>query len=503
MQRARGRAVSLNILLAAAAAAILVAIIYGAQVFSTRTGESADSAFDVGLAQLKMNRAYTSVLEAESSQRGFLLTRDEAYLAPYHQARARADDDIAALDRKFRELGADRTLAPLEEFKSIVVRKFTELDQTIALAKAGKADEALDVVRGNLGLDLMTKARDLVAAEQASLVELRNQRVAALRGSARILTLLTTLGVIAVIGLSLIAILHLNAQTRQLNQAQEKLAAANEELEERVGERTRDLQRAKEDIQRYAYVVSHDLRAPLVNIIGFTRELETASAVVKTAFERIEPDPGDPATAEAIRAVEEDMPEALRFIQSSTSRMDNLINAILNLSRLGRLALRPQDLDLEALVGDCIASVQHRANEAGAHIAIDGRLPRLIGDRAGLEQIIGNLLDNAVKYLSSERPGEIVVRGARRGPLVTLEVADNGRGVAPSDHERIFELFRRAGKQDKPGDGIGLAHVRVLARRMGGDITIVSDGAAGSIFAITLPYDLRRVIHQGQSNAAS
>ncbi len=104
--------------------------------------------------------------------------------------------------------------------------------------------------------------------------------------------------------------------------------------------------------------------------------------------------------------------------------------------------------------------------------------------------MFGNLIDNAVKYLKPGRPGRIIVRSVRAGSRVTIEVQDNGRGIAPQDHERIFELFRRSGVQDQAGDGIGLAHVRALVRRLGGDITVESTLGEGSTFRVRLPRTL-------------
>jgi signal transduction histidine kinase len=321
-----------------------------------------------------------------------------------------------------------------------------------------------------------------------------------MQDSARNLALLTTLGVMSVMLLSLFAAAMVFQYNKQLDQAQQKLVAANDELEFRVSERTRDLQTANEEIQRYAYIVSHDLRAPLVNIIGFTKELETATKSFARLLASPRLDRDDPAVAPVVRAIDEDIPEALKFIEVSTARMDGLITAILNLSRLGRLPLKPEDLDLNALTMDCIASLQHRINEEGAVVAIEGRLPRIWGDRRILEQVVGNLLDNAVKYLSSDRTGRIVIRGRRVGGKVLIEIEDNGRGVAASDQDRIFDLFRRAGKQDRPGEGIGLAHVRALVRRLGGEIAMKSDGSTGSVFSITLPSDLRRALSKGVVN---
>ena len=113
-------------------------------------------------------------------------------------------------------------------------------------------------------------------------------------------------------------------------------------------------------------------------------------------------------------------------------------------------------------------------------------MPVVHSDRLALEQIFGNLIDNAVNYLDPARPGRIVLRGRVAGGQAVVEVEDNGRGIDPRDHGRIFELFRRSGRQDRPGEGIGLAHVRALARRLGGEVECRSTPGLGSTFRVTL-----------------
>jgi signal transduction histidine kinase len=125
-------------------------------------------------------------------------------------------------------------------------------------------------------------------------------------------------------------------------------------------------------------------------------------------------------------------------------------------------------------------------DEKGAEIVILP-LPNLTADRLAVEQIFGNLLDNATKYLAPERPGVITVRGTTKGAFAIFEVEDNGRGIAPRDHERVFELFRRAGRQNVAGEGIGLAYVRQLVYRLGGTITLESTFGQGTIFRLNLP----------------
>jgi signal transduction histidine kinase len=197
---------------------------------------------------------------------------------------------------------------------------------------------------------------------------------------------------------------------------------------------------------------------------------------------------------EARAAVHQDLPEAIGFIRSSTSKMDGLINAILKLSREGRRVLRPEHIDMAPLLEAAAANVRHRLSEANGELVIGTPMPNVISDRLALEQVFGNLLDNAVKYLDASRPGRVAVRGRPGRGQVVYEVEDNGRGIAPQDQERIFDLFRRAGAQDRPGEGIGLAHVRALVRRLGGEITVESVLGQGTTFRVSLPRDVRPLL---------
>lgn len=310
-----------------------------------------------------------------------------------------------------------------------------------------------------------------------------------MRRAASTLTTLISLGVGMVLVLAVGAALVLRRHVRELDAARLELMEVNQDLEARVVERTEGVMRANDELQRYAYIVGHDLRAPLVNIMGFVSELETATKTL-TDYIAAHAEPGDPALADVTVAADEDIPEALGFIRSSMTRMDNLINEILKLSRAGRRVLEPAPLDTDALVRTCIDAIRQRFDDAEASVHVAGKLPAIVSDRLALEQIFSNLLDNAAKYLRPGTPGRIEVRGRLQGANALFEIEDNGRGVAPADQERIFELFRRAGAQDQPGEGIGLAHTRALARRLGGDVTVTSDGASGTVFTVSVARDL-------------
>jgi PAS domain S-box-containing protein len=239
-----------------------------------------------------------------------------------------------------------------------------------------------------------------------------------------------------------------------------------------------ELRESNEEIQRYAYIVSHDLRAPLVNVMGFTSELEETRSELRTLL-------AGHAQAERIDA---DFGEALGFIGAAVTRMERLIAAILKLSREGRRRFEPEPLDMTALLRRLADATRHQAGSQNATVTVAPDLPEIVADRLAVEQIFGNLFDNALKYLDAARPGRVTVTAEAVGSgRVCFAVTDNGRGIAPQDHQRVFELFRRSGVQDRPGEGIGLAHVKALVRALGGRIDLTSEPGTGTTFAVTLP----------------
>jgi signal transduction histidine kinase len=197
---------------------------------------------------------------------------------------------------------------------------------------------------------------------------------------------------------------------------------------------------------------------------------------------------GGPAASDEDQALSNlrgDFDEAIHFIKTSIAKMDGLINAILKLSRAGRRELTIQKIDLNDLVEVIAADFRHRIKESGAELAI-GELPTVKSDRMALEQILSNLIDNAIKYLRRDVAGHVTVNAEETPTTYRISVADNGRGIDPKDRERVFELFRRAGPQDRPGEGIGLAHARGLARRIGGGLSVADNPGGGTIFTLTL-----------------
>jgi PAS domain S-box-containing protein len=255
--------------------------------------------------------------------------------------------------------------------------------------------------------------------------------------------------------------------------------------EEQLQRYAAELEQANEEVKQFAYIVSHDLRAPLTNLRGFSEELNYALEVIGSAMDKALPHLEEKQRLAVTTALQEEVPEALSFIGSSVTRMDDFINAVLKLSRLGRRELNPELLNMDALVQAALQTLAYQIEERQVSVTV-GPLPEVVADRASMEQILGNLLGNAVKYLDPDRPGEIEISGERGRGETILRVRDNGRGIAEEDMDKVFAPFRRAGRQDVPGEGMGLPYVQTLVRRHGGRIWCESELGVGTKFTFTL-----------------
>jgi PAS domain S-box-containing protein len=273
--------------------------------------------------------------------------------------------------------------------------------------------------------------------------------------------------------------------------AETMMQDAQEELEQRVQERTATLTAANEEIRRFAYIVSHDLRAPLINLRGFARELRDAATVLTEALPALVPHLEGRQAAEVTRTLDADIPEALGFIETAVTRMDRLIEAVLQLSRLGRQDLHLAPVDTTSLVQDTLGTLAHQLTQRQVQVHV-GPLPLVQADALALAQIFGNLLGNAVAYLDPSRPGALAITATQHPAQTMFTVQDNGRGIAAADIPHIFEPFRRVGRQGVPGEGMGLAYVQLLVRRHGGEITCQSTLGVGTTLTFTIAHRLPR-----------
>ncbi len=443
----------------------------------------------ISLAQLQLRRA-------ESAQRGYLSTLLPAFQADFEEAASQLTPVLQRLNQFTIDNPVQNHI--FDELLRLSNQRIEEFRQTIALAQTEHMNDAARIVREGTGRDAMNHIDDLAGQMRAEEDRLFARRTKSADRSQSLAASLTAIGSGFVVVLAGISIFLVRRSARARDHAEAQLRDNYLNLEVTVDERTADLREANNEIQRFAYIVSHDLRSPLVNIMGFTSELEELRtdifkriAALQRAVASVPPSPVGEGEAEPVlegedRQLLQEFSEALDFIKSSIAKMDRLISAILNLTREGRREFEPVRIDTRELIEAIVTTVAHQAAEAEAQIRIEP-LPEITSDRLALEQIFSNLIDNALKYLKPGVPGDISIRGRTKLGFAVFEITDNGRGIDPKDHQRIFDLFRRAGTQDRPGQGIGLAHVRTLVRRLGGTMSVSSELDRGSTFTITLP----------------
>ena len=227
----------------------------------------------------------------------------------------------------------------------------------------------------------------------------------------------------------------------------------------------RELEAKNAELEQFTYMVSHDLKAPLITIKGFLGFLAEDAAAGN--MERLEAD--------------------LRRISDAADKMHSLLNDLLELSRIGRLMNDPQEVSFGELVKDAIELTDGRLQERGVTLRVEPNLPNVYGDRQRLLEVAQNLIDNAAKYMGSQ-PAPMIEIGIRQMPdsQWAFFVRDNGIGITPAFHERIFGLFNKL-NPDSEGTGIGLALVKRIVEFHGGKVWVESETGQGATFFFTLP----------------
>lgn len=248
---------------------------------------------------------------------------------------------------------------------------------------------------------------------------------------------------------------------------------------------TRTIEQKNRELETLVYATSHDLRTPLLNVQGFSRRLvEGCAEVARIAAAETMAAADRAALAEIVRG---ELPKAVSHIEAGVDKMDRLIDGLLRLSRLGRAGLKVVRLDVTAIVTDIVAALGYAIQEAGAAVVFEA-LPACHGDEGQISQLFTNLLDNALKYRDPARPLRVTLSGRVEGGRAIYCVADTGRGIAPKDRERIWEIFYRADPRGPvAGEGIGLNLVRRIVERHEGEIWVESTLGEGSRFYLALP----------------
>jgi PAS domain S-box-containing protein len=226
-----------------------------------------------------------------------------------------------------------------------------------------------------------------------------------------------------------------------------------------------ELAQSNEELQRFAYVASHDLQEPLRSIVSFSQLLERRYR----------------------GKLDRDADEFIEFIVEGGNRMQRLIHDLLQVSRVETQAQPPVPTSAGGVLADVVSSLEVPIREADATVTV-GPMPTVMADPVQLEQVFANLLANALKYRRDGVPPVVAISARPLGGRWEFAVRDNGIGVAPEYHDRIFEMFRRLHTHDEyEGTGIGLAVVKKIVERHGGRVRVESTPGEGSTFFFTLP----------------
>lgn len=238
------------------------------------------------------------------------------------------------------------------------------------------------------------------------------------------------------------------------------------EQEERVAQRTTQLQAANQELEAFAYSVSHDLRAPLRAISGFAQIIARRHRA----------------------SLNEEGRHYFENIIEAGERMGRLIDDLLAYSRLGRRPVEPRPVSLREVLAPILKDLARQIQEARADIAVAEDLPEVRGDATLLGQVFANLLTNALTYRRRDVPPRITLAARADHDHVLVRVADNGIGIPAEHHDKIFRVFQRLhGDDEYPGTGIGLAIVRKAVDLLGGRVWVESTVGEGSVFCVQLP----------------
>jgi signal transduction histidine kinase len=418
----------------------------------------------------------STMKDAETGQRGYLITGKEKYLSPYTNAL----DRLGQQQRDFRtEFGNNESAAKLDELDRLIADKLHELQLTIVARRGeGGYEKARDLVMTDRGQQKMDGIRNLIG--KLNIQEEEELQKRTLDSKIRYQTSIAyqVLGAAIGLGMTLLAFLAVRQELAFRHRTEAALKRARDELDERVRQRTVELSlsnaalaQSNLELEQFASVASHDLQEPLRKIQTFGSRLQTrcSSQLGQQGLEYLE------------------------RITSAAGRMRQLIEDLLAFSRLTTRKGVVGPVDLNTLIQEVTTDLEGLLQHSAGTVRVDP-LPVVEGDPLQLRQLFQNLIANALKFRKANVApqvhigGEIVEADRGQPAFAEIKVQDNGIGFDEVFRERIFRMFERLHPRGEyEGTGIGLALCRKIVERHGGQISATSQPGQGATFVVSLP----------------
>lgn len=416
----------------------------------------------------KLENTLSTVKDAETGQRGYLLTEQKSYLKPYYVA-------VKVINLRINELKQLVGANPEQQqqitiLESLIVKKFAELEKTIELKKNGSSDAASQVVFTDDGQELMTQIRSVVQQLQSETDKQLKVWVREREEDNHHRQFLFSIGIVFDLTFLYLIFRAIQQEVVERQQAEALLKQLNEDLENIVQERTTKLEEvntkllhSNQELEQFAYIASHDLQEPLRAINSY------AQLIAKKYQGNLD------AKAD----------KYINYIVEGALRMQQLINDLLLLSQIGMQGKALKPTSFEEVLTLVLDNLKIAIAESRAVITHDS-LPTAMGDKTQLIQLLQNLIGNAIKF-RREEPLQVHVSAVLQGKNWVFSVRDNGIGMKPEYFKHIFIIFQRLhSKSEYPGTGIGLAICRKIVERHGGHLWVESQLGEGTTFFFTI-----------------
>ncbi len=425
----------------------------------------------------RLDELLSTVQDAETGQRGFLLTGQDAYLAPFREAVSKLPRQLSQIEALASRNRVSRQ--DLAQLRSAIQDKLTELQKTIRLMQQQGLQEALAEVETNRGQAAMLKIRSIIGAIKDAQTATFRRRLETQRQSQFQLEIVLVFGILIGFLLLWLAYRFNVSYARERDHVEEEIRSLNNSLESRVKERTAELEaqarelehrsaeleRSNNDLTQFAYIASHDLQEPLRMVGSYMGLLARRYS----------------------GQLDETADRYIQFAVEGANRMQALIQDLLVYSRVGTQVVEKKAVSSEQVLRVALRNLDLAIKESSAVVRYEN-LPVVDADETKLIQVMQNLIGNAVKFRKETESPDISITAQRKDGEWLFAITDNGIGFDPIYCDRIFQVFQRLhGVGRYAGNGIGLAVCRRIIEHHGGRLWAESQPEIGSTFFFTLP----------------